>query len=104
LNKQALEELKSPMYATSVGLLIKGVQAVEDAEAGEHEEVASKKSGKVKDIAEEKNKKESWFSKLLSDFIKDDTGIDDDTFIGRKQSSFPHRVFFPQIHKCGKRL
>src|SRR5690606_13421667 len=84
LNRQALEELKSPMYATSIGLLIKGVQAVEEAEATEQAVEVSRKGGKVKEIAEEKNKKESWFSKLLSDFIKDDAGIDDDTFIGRK--------------------
>lgn len=83
LNKQALDELKSPMYATSVGLLIKGVQAIEEAEATEQEVQISKRSGKVREIAAEKNKKESWFSKLLSDFIKDDAGIDDDTFIGR---------------------
>ena len=86
LNKQALEELKSPMYATSIGLLIKGVQAMEEAEVSEQEaEVTTKPTkGKVKEIVDEKNKKESWFTKLLSDFIKDDAGIDDDTFIGKK--------------------
>src|SRR5690606_15580182 len=78
LNRQALEELKSPMYATSIGLLIKGVQTVEEAEATEQEAV-SKKTGKEKvtEIAEEKRKKEGWLTKILSDFIKDDAGIDD---------------------------
>ncbi|WP_437921987.1 cell division protein FtsA [Sphingobacterium sp. LRF_L2] len=85
LNKQALEELKSPMYATSIGLLIKGVQAMEEDEATQQEMVSKRVSKeKVTEIAEEKRKKESWFTKILSDFIKDDTGIDDDTFIGKK--------------------
>ena len=85
LNKQALEELKSPMYATSIGLLIKGIQAIEEDEATQIEAV-NKKTGKEKitEITEEKRKKESWFTKILSDFIKDDSGIDDETFIGKK--------------------
>ena len=37
-----------------------------------------------REVLEEKRKKESWFTKILSDFIKDDSGIDDETFIGKK--------------------
>ena len=85
LNKQTFEEMKSPMYATSIGLLIKGIQILEDEEAA-HQEVASKKTEKVpvKEIAEKQSKKESWFTKIISEFIRDNQEIDDDTFIGKK--------------------
>lgn len=85
LNKQTFEEMKSPMYATSIGLLIKGIQIMEDEEAAQMEN-ASKKSDKVqvKEIAEKQSKKESWFTKIISEFIKDNQEIDDDTFIGKK--------------------
>src|SRR5690606_432982 len=39
LNKRTFEEMKSPMYATSVGLLIKGIQTMEDEERLEEEKV-----------------------------------------------------------------
>ncbi|MBE8715471.1 cell division protein FtsA [Sphingobacterium hungaricum] len=86
LNKQAFDELKSPLYATGIGLLIKGIQAFEEDEATNREVVVKKTEtkGKVKEIAEKQQKKESWFTKIISDFIKDDTNIDDDTFIGKK--------------------
>lgn len=85
LNKQTFEEMKSPMYATSIGLLIKGIQILEDEEAA-HYEIASKKTEKVqvKEIAEKQSKKESWFTKIISEFIRDNQEIDDDTFIGKK--------------------
>ncbi|SKB93133.1 MULTISPECIES: cell division protein FtsA [Sphingobacterium] len=85
LNKQTFEEMKSPMYATSIGLLIKGIQVIEDEEAA-HQEIASKKTERtpVKEIAEKQSKKESWFTKIISEFIKDNQEIDDDTFIGKK--------------------
>ncbi|ERJ58216.1 cell division protein FtsA [Sphingobacterium paucimobilis] len=85
LNKQTFEEMKSPMYATSIGLLIKGIQILEDEEAA-HQEIVSKKPEKVqvKEIAEKQSKKESWFTKIISEFIRDNQEIDDDTFIGKK--------------------
>jgi len=85
LNKQSFDEMKSPMYATSIGLLIKGIQTVEEDEATQQEVVyKSPDRSKVKEITQTANKKESWFTKIISDFIKDDSGIDDDSFIGKK--------------------
>jgi len=85
ISKVIFEEMKSPMYATSVGLLIRGIQAVEEDEAVQYE-IKSKKTDKtpVREIAEKQNKKESWFSKIISEFIRDNQEIDDDTFIGKK--------------------
>src|SRR5690606_649653 len=85
LNKQTFEEMQSPMYATSVGLLIKGIQDYEEDEKLQ-EEKTSKKSRKetVKDIAEKQSKREGWFTKIISEFIKDEDQYDDDTFIGKK--------------------
>lgn len=87
LNKQTLEEMKSPMYATSVGLLIKGILSVEEEEAISMERSFKKtpiKAERVRDIAEKQSKKESWFTKIISEFIKDNQEIDDDSFIGKK--------------------
>ncbi|MCI0921656.1 cell division protein FtsA [Sphingobacterium rhinopitheci] len=85
LNKQTFEEMKSPMYATSVGLLIKGILSVEEEEAISRER-GVKKTEKVpvKEIADKQSKKESWFTKIISEFIKDNQEIDDDSFIGKK--------------------
>lgn len=85
LNKQIFEEMKSPMYATSIGLLIKGILAVEEEEVISQER-GVKKVGKiaVKEIADKQSKKESWFTKIISEFIKDNQEIDDDSFIGKK--------------------
>jgi len=85
LNKQTFEEMKSPMYATSVGLLIKGILAVEE-EVAISQERGVKKTTKVavKEIADKQSKKESWFTKIISEFIKDNQEIDDDSFIGKK--------------------
>lgn len=86
LNKQTLEEMKSPMYATSIGLLIKGIQTVEDEQdmAFEERELKKPRKEQVKDIADKQSKKESWFTKIISEFIKDNQEIDDETFIGKK--------------------
>jgi cell division protein FtsA len=86
LNKQTLEEMKSPMYATSIGLLIKGIQAVEDEQemAFEERELKKPRKEQVKEIADKQSKKESWFTKIISEFIKDNQEIDDETFIGKK--------------------
>ena len=85
LNKQTFEEMKSPMYATSIGLLIKGIQDHEGDEKLQEEKVTKKtRKETVLDIAEKQSKKESWFTKIISEFIKDDAQYDDDTFIGKK--------------------
>src|SRR5690606_5115491 len=84
LNKQTFEEMKSPMYARSVGLLIKGIQTMEDEERLEEEKVTKTPKKTVSEIAERQAKKDSWFTKLISEFIKDDAQYDDDTFIGKK--------------------
>jgi cell division protein FtsA len=84
LNKQTFEEMKSPMYATSIGLLIKGIQTVEGDEKLQEEKTIKTKKSTVSEIAEKQNKKESWFTKIISEFIKDDAQYDDDTFIGKK--------------------
>jgi len=91
LNKQAFDELKSPLYATGIGLLIKGIQSLEEEEK-RNEERTTKKTGGVKEttkedvkvIAEGQNRKEGWLTRFLGDWIKDGADIDDDTFIGKK--------------------
>ena len=91
LNKQAFDELKSPLYATGIGLLIKGIQSLEEEEK-RNEERTTKKAGGVKEttkedvkvIAEGQNRKEGWLTRFLGDWIKDGADIDDDTFIGKK--------------------
>lgn len=86
LNKQTFEDMKSPMYATSIGLLIKGIQAIEEEEATkfEAENRSGKKKSAVEVITETQRKKESWFTKIISEFMKDNQEIDDDSFIGKK--------------------
>jgi len=85
LDKRALDELKSPMYATSVGLLIRGIQIIEEEEADRHEPMPKKsRKERMKDIAETKHKREGFLSRLFSDFISDGMEIDNDTFIGKK--------------------
>jgi cell division protein FtsA len=91
LNKQAFDELKSPLYATGIGLLIKGIQSIEEEEKRNEEKFIKKaaptkekhKEG-VKEIAEGQSKKEGWLTRFLGDWIKDGADIDDDTFIGKK--------------------
>ncbi|PVH24037.1 MULTISPECIES: cell division protein FtsA [Sphingobacterium] len=91
LNKQAFDELKSPLYATGIGLLIKGIQEIEEGEKREQEKVAkvgggarAKSSIKVSDIASDQGRKEGWLTRILGNWITDGEDIDDDTFIGKK--------------------
>ncbi len=91
LNKQAFEELKSPLYATGIGLLIKGIQSIEEEDKRNEEKFVKKTSSTkeikkegVKEIAEGQNKREGWLTRFLGDWIKDGADIDDDTFIGKK--------------------
>jgi len=86
INKQTFEEMKSPKYATSVGLLIKGIQGLEEEELLKNETLVEEQEeqSKVREIADKQQKKEGWLKKFLTDFINDDIGIDDDTYIGKK--------------------
>ncbi|WP_156307066.1 cell division protein FtsA [Sphingobacterium endophyticum] len=92
LNKQAFDELKSPLYATGIGLLIKGIQSIEEEEKRNEEKFIKKiapttkenKKEGVKEIADGQHKKEGWLARFLGDWIKDGADIDDDTFIGKK--------------------
>lgn len=87
LTKQVFEEMKSPMYATSIGLLIKGIQSIEENEAATIEgEEKTRKTTKTptEGITARVGKRESWFTKIISEFIKDNQEIDDDSFIGKK--------------------
>lgn len=81
LPKNIFDELKSPLYATGIGLLIKGVEAEE-----EHSEMEEKMFDRVtvKDISE-KGSKDKGFLKWFRDIIKDgNEEIDNDTYLGRK--------------------
>ncbi|MFD2742519.1 MULTISPECIES: cell division protein FtsA [Sphingobacterium] len=91
LNKQAFDELKSPLYATGIGLLIKGIQEIEEGEKRELEKEAkvgassrAKSSIKVSDIASDQGRKEGWLTRILGNWITDGEDIDDDSFIGKK--------------------
>jgi cell division protein FtsA len=76
LPKGTYDELKSPMYATSIGLLIKGIQSTE--------EILEKQDGDVKEekprMIEEEKTGFGLFDKLLKkgkEFIKDDIKDED---------------------------
>jgi len=74
LPKNVYEELQSPMYATGIGLLIKGVQKIE------YDDMPMQETGEVKKKTKEKQpvKKPNWIE-LLKTYIKDD--IPDKDFI-----------------------
>ncbi len=72
LPKNVYEDLQSPMYATAIGLLIKGIQKMEYDDLPQEAEV--KKKTKEKPLA----KKPNWIE-LLKTYIKDD--IPDKDFI-----------------------
>src|SRR5690606_26805638 len=71
LPKKAFDDLKSPLYATGIGLLIKGI---ETAEYHEEEHKGSKGTAKT---ATERGKSKFGFLEKLVKFINDD-GIDVD--------------------------
>ncbi len=79
--KNIYEDLKSPMYATSVGLLIKGIQKAEEMlEEMKQPGVFVEKPKEVK----EKTKRVGLFDKLLgkaTEFIKDDMNVSDEDYI-----------------------
>jgi len=78
LQKNIFDDLQSPMYATGIGLLIKGIQKMEDAEVPT---VAAVKS-QVKPVNVTPEKKHGLLSRMLEKgktFIKDD--IKDEDFL-----------------------
>ena len=79
--KNIYDDLKSPMYATSVGLLIKGIQKAEELlEEMKQPGVFVEKPREVK----EKPKRSGLFDKLLgkaSEFIRDDMNVSDEDYI-----------------------
>lgn len=79
LPKTVYDELKSPLYATGVGLLIKGIQA----EEAQEEMIENKSTLSLKEITEKGNKEKGFF-KWFRDIIKDGNEIDDETYLGKK--------------------
>ena len=81
--KTIYDDLKSPMYATSVGLLIKGIQKAEELmEELKQPGVYVEKPAAVKDKV--KRSGGGLFDKLLAktkDFIKDDMNVSDEDYI-----------------------
>lgn len=79
LPKTIYDELKSPLYATGIGLLIKGILAEEV-----QDEMPEKKSVlSVREITEKGNKEKGFF-KWFRDIIKDGNEIDDESYLGKK--------------------
>lgn len=80
LPKNNYDELKSPLYATGIGLLIKGIQAEE-----EQEEVSEERAERmsIKDIAQSGSKEKGLF-KWFRDIIKDGNEIDDASYLGKR--------------------
>lgn len=80
LPKNVYDELKSPMFATGIGLLIKGIQKAEQAEeAGKGQSIAVDKSP----VSVKPEKAQGLLDRILqkgAKFIKDD--IKDKDFIG----------------------
>ena len=80
LAKNVYDELKSPLYATGIGLLIKGIQAEEEqAELNENQSTQVS----VKDLTE-KGYKEKGLFKWFKDIIKDGNEIDDESYLGKR--------------------
>lgn len=75
LPKNIYDELKSPLYATGIGLLIKGIEAVEyDGAEGQSQEKIVKKMA-------EKTKKKFGFLDTIIKYISDDNKIEDTDYI-----------------------
>src|SRR5690606_3247643 len=80
LPKNSYDELKSPLYATGIGLLIKGIQA-EEAQEVMNEDKTERMS--LKDIAQRGSKEKGLF-KWFRDIIKDGNEIDDASYLGKR--------------------
>ncbi len=83
LQKNIFDDLQSPMYATGIGLLIKGIQKMEEAEVPAATEVKTQ----VKP-ALSSEKKHGLFSRIMEKgkiFIKDD--ISDEDFLDKSSKT-----------------
>lgn len=76
LPKKVFDELKSPLYATSVGLLIKGIEAIEY-----DEQEYIKKEGATKTVAQAGKQKFGILDRFKGIFIDDTISIDDNEYI-----------------------
>lgn len=82
LAKNIFEDLRSPMYATSIGLLIKGIQSEEEMHYQDSDH--SRKEDTVKDLTQ-KGFKDKGIFKWFRDIIKDgNEEIDNDSYLGRR--------------------
>jgi cell division protein FtsA len=80
LGKSKLEDVKSPMYATTVGLVLAGFKALDDREETYREKEKAAQNGKARINKIEPHMTKDIFSnitKKLKNFITDD--INDDT-------------------------
>lgn len=81
LPKNVYDELKSPLYATGIGLLIKGVLAEEEHEGLELSDASDET---VETIARKREKDKGLF-KWFRDIIRDgNEEIDNDRYLGKK--------------------
>lgn len=81
LPKNVYDELKSPLYATGIGLLIKGVQAEEEQMQLELDDSSR---DTVRTIAQKQDKDKGFF-RWLRDVIRDgNEEIDNDRYLGKK--------------------
>lgn len=80
LPKNVFDELKSPLYATGIGLLIKGIQE-EESQIELMDEISAPMS--VKEIADN-GSKERGLLKWFKDIIKDGNEIDNDSYLGKR--------------------
>lgn len=81
LPKNVYDELKSPLYATGIGLLIKGVQAEEEMM---QMELDDSNRDTVRSIAQKQDKDKGFF-RWLRDVIRDgNEEIDNDRYLGKR--------------------
>lgn len=81
LPKNVFDELKSPLYATGIGLLIKGIE--EEEKKMELEESMASGVSSVKEIADDRSK-DRGFLRWFKDIIRDGNEIDDDSYLGKR--------------------
>lgn len=82
LPKNIFEDLKSPLYATGIGLLIKGIVA-EEQQAEMESDFSRRKHETIQDIADKKQSDNGlfkWFKKVISDGEQ----FDNDAYLGKK--------------------
>lgn len=81
LPKNIFDELKSPLYATGIGLLIKGIEEEEKKMELMQENQSPELS--VREIADRRSKVRGFLG-WFSDIIRDGNEIDDATYLGKR--------------------